>query len=75
MGGGEERILAEQVQEAPHQMREEGRELPWARPAGLLNHGLSGDNFGIVSKRHAYYAECYARASVSQSASAFPHPG
>jgi hypothetical protein len=51
VGGGEECVLAESVQEAPDQVgEEEGRELPWARPAGLLNHGLSEDNFGIGSK-------------------------
>jgi hypothetical protein len=34
---------------------EEGRELPWARPAGLLNHGLSEDDFGIGSKTVEVY--------------------
>lgn len=49
MGRGEERVPAEQVQKAPHQVGEEGGELPSARRAGLLDHGLSEDNFGIGS--------------------------
>lgn len=48
MGDGEERVMAEPVQEAPHQVGEEGRELPWARPASVLNHGPLEDNFGIA---------------------------
>src|ERR1700691_4832118 len=41
--------MAQPVQEAPHQMGEERRELSRARPAGLLHHGLQEDNFGIGS--------------------------
>ena len=47
MGRGEERWL-NRFRKLPHQMGEEGKELPWARPASVLNHGLSEDNFGIA---------------------------
>jgi putative transposase len=43
VGRGEERVVAEQVQEAPHQVGEEGRELSWTRPAGVLHHDIPED--------------------------------
>ena len=49
VGGGEERVLAQQVQEAPHQVGEGGRELSRTGPAGLLSTRLHGDNIGIGS--------------------------
>lgn len=42
-----ERVLAQEVQKVPHQVGEEGGELPRARPASLLDHGLQENNIGI----------------------------
>jgi Transposase DDE domain len=49
VGRGEERVLAQQVQEAPHQVGEEERELSRTRPASVLDHSIQEDNFGIGS--------------------------
>ena len=46
MGRGEERVLAQPVQEAPHQVGGEGGELPRTRPAGLLPNSLQENDFG-----------------------------
>ena len=47
MGRREERVLAQPVQEAAHQVGEEGGELSGPGPASLLDHRLQEDNFGI----------------------------
>lgn len=44
-----ERVLAQEVQKAPHQVGEEDGELPRGRPASLLHHGLQENNIGIGS--------------------------
>ena len=49
MGCGEDKLMAQQVQETVHKIRKEGRELPWPGATVLQYHNLQKDNFGIGS--------------------------
>ena len=50
MGCGEDKLLAQQVQEAVCKIRKEGRELPWLGATIMQYHNLQKDSFGIGSK-------------------------
>ena len=50
MGRGEERVMAQPIQKAPHKVRKETRELSWSSPTRLLPDGLSENNFGVGSE-------------------------
>ncbi len=50
MGCGEDKLMAQQVQEAVHKIRKEGRELSRIGATVMQHHHLQKDNFGIGSK-------------------------
>ena len=50
MGCGEDKLMAQQVQETVHKIRKEGRELPWPGATVMQYHNIQKDNFGIGSK-------------------------
>jgi hypothetical protein len=50
MGHREERVMAQVIKEAPHQVGKEGEELSGPGPASLLHHHLQEDNSGISTK-------------------------
>ena len=59
MGCGEDKLMAQQVQETVHKIRKEGRELPWPGATVLQYHNLQKDNFGIGSKLNKLNALFY----------------
>jgi hypothetical protein len=46
---GEDKLMAQQVQESVNKMRKEGRELPWIGATVMQYHNIQKDNFGIGS--------------------------
>ena len=54
MGSGENKLMAQQVQETVHKICKECRELPWLSAAIMQYHNLQKDNFGIGSNSKNY---------------------
>ena len=51
MGCGENKLMAQQVQETVHKIGEEGWEPSWLGAAVMQYHYLQKDNIGIDSKK------------------------
>ena len=71
VGRGEERVVAEQIQETPHQVGEEDRELSRTGPTGLLPNPLQEDNIGIGSQTKGVSPRLFERWRTTGSMGSF----